>query len=907
MRKVKVICLVIFIEIISFIYANNMSMAETTSTQLDFSYVKDYTYLFCDTRTSPAEIDKENKILAYFKIPLSQYLPALGKSYNLNKFYYKFDKIVYGRPSDVKGNNYDDEGDPRYYGFTAKGDVYSNNDFDCDAGGTWNPSSKHDWICRPWNNDNVCRPYSPPADVSYFVNGKYYNWLSNGYWVNNLNIKYTLPEFKLPGPIQDYVVIVQAPGDYFDGSGNMYRHSGSGYYYITITFPHTKPLPKSLPMSPPSPDFKILYNGKDVTGTEPDDGKYKPVEITGYPYTVSLVDASTGNVISRDWSFYDNSMLYEAKFSSAPGPVNFDIYRNTITSDGKQYFKLCVNGKNDLFKEHYVRAVVVTPTPMKNPVVTPTPALANGQIEFNPNQCDWRNTNLSVNVRVIADKTLTVSGTERRYFTYSESYLSCDQDHEHDAGCYSTRTVNSWVYQPFTQVWNIGNIIVSGKPLASSVEISDNSNVTVSNEGKGRLNAKLEGWVLKSNAWGGSNTPMGTWNTGSPTLRMPTQDYDSESLDYRIDKTKPLIKFDWSKKDSTARAPLPHETIYEYVYLPDNSVDFEIADAVSGVKSVEYWWTDVLNNKTEPGNSILGGTTSELTGEEKDLSVKVHEGHKRIGLWDLHVKIRDRAGNVTETSERLNIRCYLYDFRITDIKDPNWKPYFRRTDSSLIKEAALKVNKLPAVNRPVAFNKAGLINNTIPKKGYAFYFRFNSKGLNENADSVIITPSFYYVKDTKGSSKTPVDLYYKVNNQYIKFGSAQDKHQVDYNGLKIGTLTALNKLPRTFDLNVDPKTGEWGGDYYIPAETIALKQGSKFRYDDRLKDGYIVVNFKINAYKGGVLVFSYLTDITKGVDGVQWLKERDTEPPKYIFNPGDAILFNNRYSSLDDYRINTDR
>lgn len=502
----------------------------------------------------------------------------------------------------------------------------------------------------------------------------------------------------------------------------------------------------------------------------------------------------------------------------------------------------------------------ITPTPTPLPIITP-----EGDIIFVPDSCDWRNSPLDVRVYVNGDTTTEVNDVDTRSYRYSVSVFYPSPS----PGAYRSETRTSSTWWEYTQTWSIGKINVSGDNLGAAQNITNNSSITLSKDGKGILNAQLNAWNEGSKSWRSGEPPSGSWNSGSPDdTSMPSERYISSSGAYKIDMVKPVITFDWSKQENFIN------NIHEYIYQPDNKINFSVSDSISGIASVEYSWSKTNTPGIYKSMSIQ---TPELTGENRVVVLNVHDDSPKYNLWYLFIKIRDRAGNETIVQNIINFRSYLYDFRVTNINDPSWANYFKTGN-------VIKVNQMPVLDAE--------IKNTIPKKGYNIYFTMNGKGLNESTDRIEIVPRFFYAADINVKSDTEVDLYYKSNNNYIKVGSAEDIRTVKLNKQDIGHFSKIDNMPRTV---IDPKTSELKGNFYIPPEIVILPKGNPFDYNKRIKNGFIIVNMQINAYKTGELVFSYVAPTNS-----QWHLEGG--PRSSIFYPGDAFVFNNQYSSNDDFK-----
>lgn len=406
-----------------------------------------------------------------------------------------------------------------------------------------------------------------------------------------------------------------------------------------------------------------------------------------------------------------------------------------------------------------------------------------------------------------------------------------------------------------------GNINVTGSSQNASSSVASNGTgmVTVTKEGIGKLHGELHSGLA---------------------------DYTGDSGQYLIDKSAPGITYDWSNRDR-----LDSGSTNVFIYLPDNKVKATFSDNLSGITESRYLWNTSASFPNVSSMNNLGLTTPDGTGGSVNAEIPVHDSMKRLKGWYLHIFIKDRAGNEAQSTQLVYIESTLQNLIINDIKDPIWKSIFRNVDSSY-NGAFYPVSLMPVDNHPNYLN-------AVPKKGYSFSFSLTSKGMNEQPDYIRITPKFYYMKDLSGTSMQEIDLYYNTESEYyIKIGSSRDKSIITYNGVSIGGFSGLNltSLQRTI---VDSKSATWAGSYYISLKSIAVikEVTSPEKTANQLKNGYIVVQFQIEAYKSGLLMFQYTSQ--------QYTNEGG--PKKVFYHAGDVIVFNNSKSALDDYDIGTDR
>lgn len=251
--------------------------------------------------------------------------------------------------------------------------------------------------------------------------------------------------------------------------------------------------------------------------------------------------------------------------------------------------------------------------------------------------------------------------------------------------------------------------------------------------------------------------------------------------------------------------------------------------------------------------------------------------------------------------------------------------------------------------------------------GYKFKFELTSIGnLFNTYDCLNITPTFWYVSED-GTQRQQVDLYYSENingktKHFVKVGSTTDKLNAKYARLGdadrnvleseitatayclgISEETLKNKkikvgyfnqivLPAGLRMfsgdtsnlpsNVDPvrcKKGQqhWYGEYYIPNQVYAVPKGyDVYKYASEnglsgkegfwLKDGYLMVNFKIDTVKDQQFTTPDLSYYNVPL-GQMWLIE-GALPQKtaangvtYQIKKGDVILYDLDRKAGEDY------
>lgn len=230
---------------------------------------------------------------------------------------------------------------------------------------------------------------------------------------------------------------------------------------------------------------------------------------------------------------------------------------------------------------------------------------------------------------------------------------------------------------------------------------------------------------------------------------------------------------------------------------------------------------------------------------------------------------------------KVNSLSRTFDFRVTDLKDINWKNVFRKQVndnpnvhtnqvyySGVIKNnLAVKapmptrlrdiyeIGKEPKRILPIGpyKNVDGKYRNA-PKMGYKFSFDLKTTGRPSIYPDrkIEIEPKFYYIsksgqklltKDYNTSSEK-IKLFYKNSSgQYIEIGSTNDKYNISFipkdgyryfetyvdnqNMLKtkidIGKLTKITLNDKMMTLSNNETIQTWYGEYKLPNTTIAVK------------------------------------------------------------------------------------
>ena len=253
-------------------------------------------------------------------------------------------------------------------------------------------------------------------------------------------------------------------------------------------------------------------------------------------------------------------------------------------------------------------------------------------------------------------------------------------------------------------------------------------------------------------------------------------------------------------------------------------------------------------------------------------------------------------------------------------------------------------------------------------RGYAFRYSVKTTGaMSDNDDKIVIKPTFYWVSKD-GTQNSLVDVYYDdtINGKFtplIKVGSEQDlanKHYLSpgdkYLGIpedKLAQAAAIDgrviqnvkasslpvysygliEIPSTFRIytgdtgnhsgsTVDTTTllkseQTWYSEYCLPSSIHVVQKDfdlSKYAGNEGIdysesfwkKDGYLVVNFEIQSWNGGMPELSYNSGLEGTVNMFKqegfMLSKSDSNGATFNLNYGDVVFYDLSRSSAEDYK-----
>lgn len=426
---------------------------------------------------------------------------------------------------------------------------------------------------------------------------------------------------------------------------------------------------------------------------------------------------------------------------------------------------------------------------------------------------------------------------------------------------------------------------------------------------------------------------------------------------YKYDATHPNIKLTF---DDTK---LYNQRI-EFTADQRNVVNVEVSDNLSGVAKLEYALTE--SNKIPSKWKLTDISTKEDTLEKKVYMLEIHEGKAewdklKSGLWFLHIRLTDRAGNVismtgdvgkvpdvktvddcvidyTKVEEGVRVKeftaipifinkvgesdkhskdpdpnldnpntpmtddMFTSDLRIIKITDPTWKNTLKH-DYIFTDEMAVYSNKVPSKI----------------KLGYAADFELDTVGYGKNTNDSIEIGVRQFVKTPKG---------YKEVELYIP----QYKNSAVYNKVKQDSMYKFIKLLRKGKTikndddnfmvigNSNDEKYRWSFSYFIrPDVKLVFKNnsGKGTLNINNAQDANKILNTKV--YPEMLVVmdikakkeYGKILNYTKKED--KWGDNKGSQPTKYGYkkstgldligvgrNKGEVLWFETTRTNLDD-------
>lgn len=275
-----------------------------------------------------------------------------------------------------------------------------------------------------------------------------------------------------------------------------------------------------------------------------------------------------------------------------------------------------------------------------------------GQIVFNPNEFNWKNTAQTVTVSVQGNKTVRRRGSASRNYTYvTTSHWSHTTSSGNTCRHIEYTTHNSSSSCTYNETWKIEGIHVTGVGYDVNTQqfsyidqiVSDGGTITINTNIKNLvLTGKITEWIPDSQSWGSTSAPNnGSWSGGSPPVGStdkPTNDYASNSGSYFMDLVAPLESVDLSSKDWT------NQPIHVAFKASDNLSDLITGQSVNIVDSSWY-----------RRNSTVA--LSSLGIYDDKINWKYDFVFNRDGMYSIVGTLKDNATNTTPVNHGL----YKYD------------------------------------------------------------------------------------------------------------------------------------------------------------------------------------------------------------------------------------------------------
>ncbi|MCM3130602.1 MULTISPECIES: DUF5704 domain-containing protein [unclassified Paenibacillus] len=325
--------------------------------------------------------------------------------------------------------------------------------------------------------------------------------------------------------------------------------------------------------------------------------------------------------------------------------------------------------------------------------------------------------------------------------------------------------------------------------------------------------------LLPGNVNGGSNTDFAISGINSVTVHTPTVVYANASDDAAHNqKTIPNYSrrafildrpFTVSIPTSGQHRNIPgygNRDYAKYIKLKQVRFEFDVYSADRNSFYPANTWIEIPVTQIE--------TTFYLPKWVDEGNYTVYyrsfaENSPNTGFTTEQDANLNLANHVATDTVPVEVIGRIYDFKITDIADPNWETVFRTGKGSSIPkgtsysvgpygiDAAPNGSVFP-YQLPIRRGSHPLANykSVAVKSGYHFKFEMKTKGnLFGDKDAVRITPKFYFQDNNPltPANRVEVDLYYHSQNQkFIKIGSTEDVERRE-----ITMNTRLRNVPYT--------------------------------------------------------------------------------------------------------------
>ena len=340
-----------------------------------------------------------------------------------------------------------------------------------------------------------------------------------------------------------------------------------------------------------------------------------------------------------------------------------------------------------------------------------------------------------------------------------------------------------------------------------------------------------------------------------------------------------------------------------------------LQNAVVNQETNQYWVRAIAYNTPNISNSITRSLISDVaTGaieniediEDKSYidtngknnynssaSSKLHYG-TNIKYYTQNNIFGD-SKFVASTYEKTKNISRVYDFKVTDLLDLDWKSIFRKTSTvntnvhtsvayyagvnkwniyttnynDIIKRSTDEIGPTKQRILPIGPYKNEIATYMYaPKLGYKFSFDLKTTGKG-TSKKIEITPKFYYINKSGTIFNDNIKLYYKnSSNKYVDISNYKlyfvpnDGYRLTFKGtdeayrfnsssmspksLSLGNTNRLTLTTNMMEQSDNTFVQIWYGEYKLPNSTIAVEdKGGTIDINNPLKDGYIGVVFDI--------------------------------------------------------------
>lgn len=374
--------------------------------------------------------------------------------------------------------------------------------------------------------------------------------------------------------------------------------------------------------------------------------------------------------------------------------------------------------------------------------------------------------------------------------------------------------------------------------------------------------------INESSYLGGSSVPAGTWigpieNKGNNTkISAITRENPNDAVSVLNQESNTYVvrgvtkNATYSMHDDLLSGDYPNSLITKSsVYMKAENI-YATSSSDNTLYHTDYYFKRKLYND----NDFVAETTSV---ETKNLG-RVHD-FKVTDVKDLDWKDTFRKSTTTNTNKHSGI-VYYSGVNKWDIYTTTFNKRIRRTVDEIGATSQRTLPVGPYKNTNTSYIYA-------PKLGYRFSFDFKTTGqVTSYGKTAKIKVSYMFIDKSKGLDPSDrliedIDLYYKnSSNKYVKLEDSSDKlyfvpndgyrltfMESTYNfdtdtlsdkTVKLGTYKELNLNSKMRAISDNNYNQIWYGEFKLPNSTIAVMK-DEVDLNKKLTNGYIAVKFDI--------------------------------------------------------------